>query len=67
MKLVEWPDGTYGVVRGWITKEAVGHDGYWWFTQRHWPHHCGFPTPEAAQQAAGIDSYKQPYKTLKSL
>lgn len=61
MKLVKWSNGTYGVIRGWFMKEAVGDDGYWWVTRSYWPKYCEFPTEEAALKAAG----KLPYKVIK--
>lgn len=61
MKLVQWPNGTYGVVKGLFLREAVGDDGYWWFVRSYWPRYCEFPTEEAALRAAG----RQPYKVIK--
>lgn len=58
MKLVQWHNGTYGVIKGFFMKEAVGDDGYWWFTRSYWPKYCEFSTPEAALKAAGKLSYK---------
>ena len=61
MKLVQWHNGTYGVIKGIIMREAVDPQGYWWFTRAYWPKYCEFPTEEAALKAAGC----QPYKVIK--
>jgi len=58
MKLVQWYDGSYGVVKGWISKKAVGHNGFWWSTKQYWPEHCKFSTKEAALKAANMTTYK---------
>lgn len=61
MKLVQWHNGTYGVIKGIFMKTAVGDDGYWWFSREYWPKYCEFQTQEAALRAAG----KLPYKVIK--
>ena len=58
MKLVQWDDGTYGVIKGIFMLEAVDPQGYWWFTREYWPKYCQFSTEEAALRAAGRQSYK---------
>ena len=58
MKLVQWYDGTYGVVKGFFMRHAVGHDGFWWYGKEYWAKYCKFQTQAAALQAANKTNYK---------
>ena len=58
MKLIQWHDGTYGVIKGLFMKHAVGGDGHWWFAKEYWPKYCKFSTAELALKAANKIKYK---------
>lgn len=58
MRLIQWHDGQYGVIKGIFLRRAVGDDGYRWFGKEYWPKYCKFKTKEEALAVAKVNHYK---------